>query len=113
MALVTLLGVETGRAAQMVRAAQQRLTQFDRLVFVLSAPDLVEATRGGAVVELLPGLRELAGHEAGEIRRYLESRQNQILQKWQPDVVLHYGLPLDAYILALIAQISGDGSNPF
>lgn len=113
VALVTLLGIEAGKAARMVRAAQQRLTQFDHLVFVLSAPDLAEATRAGAIAELLPGPQELAGHSPDEMRRYLLARHDQILQKWQPDLILHYGLTTDAHVAKQVDEISSYGVNPF
>ncbi len=111
--MVSLLGVEKDRAARLVEAAQTKLMQFDRLVFVMTAEALVEATRSGALVEIVPGPREVANKPAEAITRYVAARFEQIQRKWQPDYLLQYGLGIDDYIRELAVSAQGPGDQSF
>lgn len=113
LALISLLGIEKGQCARMVEAAQRQLLQFDRLVFVITANDLVDATRGGALVETLPGPMEVANKSPDAIRRYVSARVEQIQRKWQPDFIFQYGLDEKTYIGNLIDGSSGPEGRIF
>lgn len=113
LAMISLLGVEKDRAARLVEAAQTKLRQFDRLVFVMTAEALVEATRSGALVEIVPGPREVANKPVEAITRYVAARFEQIQRKWQPDYLLQYGLGIDDYIRELAVSAQGPGDQSF
>lgn len=113
LALVSLLGIERGQTARMVAAAQRQLLQFDRLVFVITANDLVDATRGGALVETLPGPMEVANKPPDAIRHYLAKRIEQIHSKWQPDFIFQYGLDEQTYIRTLVEGSCGPDGQIF
>jgi hypothetical protein len=113
LAMISLLGIEKDRAARMVETAQTKLPQFDRLVFVITADALVDATRGGALVETLPGPREVANKPAEAITRYVAGRFEQIQRKWQPDYLLQYGVGIDDYIRELAVSAQGPGDQSF
>jgi hypothetical protein len=113
LAIISLLGIEKLRAVKMVAVAQEQLLQFDRLVFVITADALVDATRDGALVEMLPGSLEVANKSAAAIRRYVTARFEQIQQKWQADYLLQYGLGIEDYIRDLVETAAGPGDQSF
>jgi hypothetical protein len=113
LALVTLLGQDGDTAARMVESARQKIRHFDRLVFVLTCDDLAAATRHGAVVEQLPGARETLAGKPDATAQYLQSRYDQILQRWAPDYVFQYGASLEGYISAVLEVHLENSELPF
>jgi hypothetical protein len=113
LAMVSLLGVEKNQTTRIVEAAQCKLLQFDRVVFVITSNDLIGSTRRGAVVETLPGPLEVVNKTEESISRYIAARFDQIQRKWQPDYMLQYGLDIEDYIRVLVEATRSPDDQSF
>lgn len=113
LVLVTLIGLDAAKSGRMIDTLGSRLAHFDRVVFVLTSHDLVEATRHGAVVEQLPGGLETATASHAETRYYVQARYDQMVRKWHPDYILHYGATVQAYCDSILLTHTSEATNVF
>ncbi|MBJ3777354.1 hypothetical protein [Acuticoccus mangrovi] len=103
LALVLLLERSARATEDFLTAAPGQFARFDRVVFVVSDPDLSPFVRRDLTVEVLPpATRRPLAAPAAETAAFVRRRFALIREKWQPNWVLTYGIGFDAYVANMV-----------
>jgi hypothetical protein len=104
IAMVTCLRVRPELIEGVVDITQQRFSFTDAIVYVTDQADFMPFRRKGVMFEYVPPLADLRRFAPDQPwHLFLKERRDLLMTKWQPFIVLSYGINFDS----LITEASG------